>query len=587
MTSLDLLRQRTAKGIMGLVWFSLLLLVGRAVYGMEANINVVIGGGLAIAATSTLTWWKSPIGVATRISTGLALAGQAALLVYAFSGSSLQIDVHMYFFASLAVTAMWIDWRPIVAFSGLTAVHHLALFFVLPVAVFPGNSDLVRVIMHAAILVLEAGALITLSSIVSKALVRNDESVTEIRAASGKAEEMAREAEIAQSDRNAESDRREIERTQDNEKLQTIISVLGEGLNRLANGDLSYRIAQSFEGKVDQLRADFNASMGAIEEMISAVNTTAGNMSQGADSVRSKSDDLSSRIRHQAVSLEETAAAIERITQNVKKASDKATDAGKVVAQAKADAGHSEGVVDEAVSAMTEIETSSKQISQIISVIDDIAFQTNLLALNAGVEAARAGDAGKGFAVVAQEVRELAQRSANAAKEIKTLIQTSSDQVNSGVSLVHKAGKVLRSIGEQVNSINTSIVSIVEAAREQAAEISEVNSAINEIDKATQQNAALIGDAAIGMEDVSQKADALVNRLGAFKTSHSAPGSHRAPNAAGVKADPVTASVNALKGTAGKMASPDHRGASVRAPVNAPARVASGGKVSEDGWEEF
>jgi len=588
MTSLELLRQRTAKGIIGLVWFSLLLLAGRAVYGMEANMSIVLGGGLAIAVTSTLTWWKSPIGVATRISTGLALAGQAALLVYAFSGSQLQIDVHMYFFAALAVTAMWIDWRPIIAFSGLTAGHHLLLFLVLPVAVFPGSSDLGRVVLHAAILVLEAGALVTLSSIVSKALISNDEAMGETRAASSRAETMAKEAAIAHLERNTEADRRESERAQDNEKLQTIIKALGEGLNRLANGDLSYRIAENFDGKVEQLRVDFNASMGAIEEMIGAVNTTASDMNQGAGNLRSKSDDLSSRIRQQAVSLEETAAAIERITQNVKKASDKATDAGKVVAQAKSDAGDSEGVVNEAVSAMTEIETSSKQISQIISVIDDIAFQTNLLALNAGVEAARAGDAGKGFAVVAQEVRELAQRTANAAKEIKKLIQTSSTQVNSGVSLVHKTGLVLRSIGEQVNSINTSIVSIVDAAREQANEISEVNSAINQIDKATQQNAALIGDAAIGMEDVFQKADALVNRLGAFKTGYRIPASRNVSDVTGVKTDPITASVNSLKGTAGRMAAPD-RGTSVRAPVGAPAlaKVASAGKASDDGWEEF
>jgi methyl-accepting chemotaxis protein len=247
------------------------------------------------------------------------------------------------------------------------------------------------------------------------------------------------------------------------------------------------------------------------------VGTNAQAITAGANEIRTSSDDLSRRTEQQAASVEQTAAALEEITTTVRDGAKRAEEARKLVVATGEDARNSGTVVRSAVDAMHAIEQSSGEISNIIGVIDEIAFQTNLLALNAGVEAARAGEAGKGFAVVAQEVRELAQRSAQAAKEIKGLINTSSSQVANGVTLVGNTGKALEGIVSQVQHITGHVQAIADAYREQSLGLQEINTAVNTMDQGTQQNAAMVEEATATAHQLSSEAETLTRLLGQFR----------------------------------------------------------------------
>ncbi|NTI65938.1 PAS domain S-box protein (plasmid) [Agrobacterium tumefaciens] len=288
-------------------------------------------------------------------------------------------------------------------------------------------------------------------------------------------------------------------------------------LNSLADGDLAQQIEKPFIPSLERLRTDFNAASDKLKRAMATVADNARAISAGSSEIRTAADELAKRTEQQAASVEETAAALEEITTTVKDSSRRAEEAGQLVARTREHAEHSGEVVRDAIGAMDQIETSSREISNIIGVIDEIAFQTNLLALNAGVEAARAGEAGKGFAVVAQEVRELAQRSAKAAKEIKTLITSSGSQVQSGVSLVTKAGSALQEIATQVHDINTNVVAIVEAAREQSNALGEINKAVNSVDQGTQQNAAMVEEQTAASHSLAHEAAALFELLEHFR----------------------------------------------------------------------
>ncbi|HQT46702.1 MAG TPA: methyl-accepting chemotaxis protein, partial [Acidocella sp.] len=295
---------------------------------------------------------------------------------------------------------------------------------------------------------------------------------------------------------------------------------LGIGLKQLAENHLDYRITKPFVAQYESLKVDFNASLVKVEETIKAISENADGVNTAAGEISQASDDLARRTEQQAASLEQTAAAMDQITTSVRKTAEGTNEVREIVAVAKTDAEHSSGVVKEAVSAMSAIETSSKQIGNIIGVIDEIAFQTNLLALNAGVEAARAGDAGRGFAVVATEVRALAQRSADAAKEIKTLITASGAQVTSGVMLVEETGKVLARTLNQVERISRLMAEITASAHEQATGLGEVNSAINQMDQVTQQNASMVQETAAASHSLAGEATELGRLVGQFRLSH-------------------------------------------------------------------
>lgn len=277
-------------------------------------------------------------------------------------------------------------------------------------------------------------------------------------------------------------------------RVNAVIAI-GDALAAMAAGKLDQRITQSFPADLEKIRSDFNQAATALQDTIRHVTESTGTIAGAAGEIGSASDDLSRRTEQQAASLEETAAALEEITVTVKKTAANARDVSTSVAAAKQAAENGGTVVGTAVKAMDSIAQSSRQITDIIGVIDEIAFQTNLLALNAGVEAARAGDAGRGFAVVASEVRALAQRSSEAAKEIKALINTSSEQVDAGVKYVGETGRALERIVGQVLQINTLANEMAQATEQQSTGIEQVNAAVSQMDQVTQQNAAMVEEA--------------------------------------------------------------------------------------------
>ncbi len=346
------------------------------------------------------------------------------------------------------------------------------------------------------------------------------------------------------------------------------VDQVARGLEQLARNNLTYRIDAVVDPAFEKVRDDFNAAMGMMDETLSAVANSTNSVGGGAEEIAAASDDLSRRTEQQAASLEETAAALDEITATVKRSAEGAKQASSAASAARSDAQKSGEVVREAVSAMGEIEGSSKQITQIIGVIDEIAFQTNLLALNAGVEAARAGDAGKGFAVVASEVRALAQRSAEAAKEIKTLIATSSAQVDRGVKLVGDTGEALVGIVAKVAEIDGLISEIALSSQEQATGLNQVNTAVNQMDQVTQQNAAMVEEATAAASNLKAESLELSQLVSQFQTG----------SAATRRPKPELAQ-------AGRHAPTRNPVAQQRAKVTA---AMGGGRAISDGeWEEF
>jgi methyl-accepting chemotaxis protein len=317
----------------------------------------------------------------------------------------------------------------------------------------------------------------------------------------------------------AEADRIELQRAAEEDadrRLRQATASLAKGLQALSSGDMMCEITEPFAPQFEALRHDFNSSVHQLRVTLSEFGRSVSTVNSGANEVSSASNELARRTEQQAASLEETAAALEEVTANVKATSQRASDARETVRQAKIKADHSSAIVQDAMAAMERIEGSSKQIGQIIGVIDEIAFQTNLLALNAGVEAARAGEAGKGFAVVAQEVRELAQRSATAAREIKQLIESSALAVNEGVKLVDNTGTGLGDIETLVRMANEHMEAVATAAQEQSAGLSQINTAVNHMDQATQQNAAMVEEMNAAGANLAQECIMLDNQLSKF-----------------------------------------------------------------------
>ncbi|MGV1757370.1 methyl-accepting chemotaxis protein [Rhizobium sp. A22-96] len=332
-------------------------------------------------------------------------------------------------------------------------------------------------------------------------------------------EKMRLEAEAEASRATQETERAERARVNDAQEAEVKFAVgeLAAGLAQLSDGNMTARLDRPFTSALDEIRGNFNASVEKLQAAMISFSENASVIQSGSEEIRVGADDLARRTEQQAASVEETAAALEQITTSIKDSTTRAEEAAALVGRTKDNAERSGEIVHSAVEAMNGIERSSQSISNIIGVIDEIAFQTNLLALNAGVEAARAGEAGRGFAVVAQEVRELAQRSATAAKEIKALIHSSGDQVKKGVSLVGQTGEALRAIVQEVQQIDSNVQAIVQSAREQSTGLQEINTAVNQMDQATQKNAAMVEESNAASHTLASEVSSLSARLGQFK----------------------------------------------------------------------
>jgi methyl-accepting chemotaxis protein len=391
--------------------------------------------------------------------------------------------------------------------------------------------------------------------------------------------ELEQEAEQTRILSDQERRERESGRVEESRQMKEAVDRLASGLNHLAEGDLTVRIETPFMEGLERLRHDFNASVEKLASTLSDVRGNIESISGNATEMRSAADEMSRRTEHQAASLEQTSAALDEITATVRESSERAVEATRMVGEAKLSTDESSKVVSEAVDAMGRIEQASNEISKIINVIDEIAFQTNLLALNAGVEAARAGEAGKGFAVVAQEVRELAQRAASAAKDIKGLITKSGAEVASGVSLVKATGSALQRIAGHVDDINSHINSIATAAREQAAGLQEINSAVNEMDQVTQKNAEMVEKTTNVVHRLSSEAELLTGLVGQFSLASGSSG-YRA-------AVPRPAPGPAAAASRPAAASPARRMVEKVTRAFGGAKPALATHSSTESWEEF
>ncbi|WAC61406.1 methyl-accepting chemotaxis protein [Brevundimonas sp. SL130] len=332
-------------------------------------------------------------------------------------------------------------------------------------------------------------------------------------------EKLRLEAEALSTREAAEAERRQRQLLSEEatQSQAAVVEALAVGLEAVSKGDLTVQLHQTFPPDYIKLQQDFNGAVHRLGEAMAAVVVNVSAIRVGSDEIASASDNLSKRTEQQAASLEETAAALEEITVTVKRTASGSQLASQVVASAKGDVQASGDVVRKAIAAMSQIEKSSTEITQIIGVIDEIAFQTNLLALNAGVEAARAGESGRGFAVVAQEVRALAQRSAEAAKQIKGLISTSSQQVGQGVALVAESGDRLTRILDQFAAIDGLVEEISASAQEQASSLTQVSTAVNDMDRMVQQNAAMTEESTAASHSLRNEAGELDDLMSRFK----------------------------------------------------------------------
>ncbi|MEM1360394.1 MAG: methyl-accepting chemotaxis protein [Pseudomonadota bacterium] len=315
-----------------------------------------------------------------------------------------------------------------------------------------------------------------------------------------------------------ESERQKLEGEQEH-----VVLSLQSALKALADGDLTTRINESFAQRYEHLRSDFNAAVGTLSQALNNIVSNAGGIKDEANVLSRAASELSKRTENQAATLEETAAALGELTASVASTATGAAKANGVVTQSCDEAETGQSVARDAVAAMDKIQGSSAEISKIVGVIDEIAFQTNLLALNAGVEAARAGDAGRGFAVVASEVRELAQRSSNAAQEIGTLISGSQQEVGRGVEQVNQTGNALELIYSSVGTVAEIVGDMATTSNEQASTLSEVNNAVSELDRVTQQNSAMSEETTALTQTLANAANAMVTALEKFKTSNEPP----------------------------------------------------------------
>ena len=373
--------------------------------------------------------------------------------------------------------------------------------------------------------------------------------------------------------------------TQRAREVQLTIDEIGEGLTALAEGNLTHRVKENGSGALAKLHVDYNAAVTALERVLGKIVEGCHTIKLGTDEISSAASDLALRTEQQATSLAETSRTINEFSSSVRTTAENVKQTSTRLSVARSTADGVGDTANRAVAAMRSIEASSREMAEIVGVIDGIAFQTNLLALNAGVEAARAGDAGKGFAVVATEVRALAQRSADAAKSIRDLIGKSTEEVSGGVALVESSGDALRQIVNEVSAVSELVDQIAEAAGQQAAGIADISAMVGSMDSFTQRNAAMVEESSAGTRNLSNETIALVEQVGRFRLGTSGQARSSGLSSAKPQASPPAAPKPAPRPL--PVAAATAEPAPPPAPRSAPVLGNTALKVDEDDWSEF
>lgn len=503
MDELAKIRRNGVRALAVIGWLCILVIAVGAFFADTGYVPPLLAVFIAIVPTVQAIRGRQDL--AARLTMGITYPLFPAIMLAQWTGHAWSVDLHMPFFAIIAMLTVMADWRPIVAAALVTAIHHLTLNLVAPHLLFTDGAAFWRVMLHAAVVICEASILAYLA-IQFQMLIKK------------------------QAIERAEREKIELhlttERKNHANNQKVVIQSIGESLEALSKGDLSRQIKDPFPDGYELLRQHFNTSARELKGAFLGVTSLASQLQEGASEIRVAADELSLRTEDQAASLEQTATTMDRLTTAVSETAERAGAVNQSVSNTRRDAVDGGKVVERAIGAMNGLERSSREISQIISIIDGIAFQTNLLALNAGVEAARAGEAGRGFAVVANEVRALAQRSADATKNIAALIDFSTSRVAEGVSLVGETGRVLMAIVAQVVEIGEAVSVIAQNAESQAADLRRVNEAIGVIDRSTQKNSAMVEQTTAELRSLSAQANKLMeivkrfNMLGQSESPH-------------------------------------------------------------------
>ena len=511
--ALVLMRKKLLRFLVLWLWLHVPLVAGVGyLVGSEHTMLLTIGTVL-VAGTASVLWFLNAAGLVLRLMASVGYMGIVAFMVAALEGHPWQMDMHMYFFAALAFVGAMCDVRAVFLATVTIALHHLVLNFVAPSLVFLNGGDIYRVMLHAVIVVVESGVLLWMSHTITSSMNTAENVQQDLNEETGRAKGLLEKTEQTNDDLQVALERtnaaeEQIARVRDGiggvldaalkgdfsqrvdlAEVDGVAKVIGNSVNQLTivlgqlindlgnvldaldNGDLNRRIDTVYEGRFAAISQNMNETAGKLSSIVGRIYQAGDEVSTAITQINNDTETLAQRSEHQASSLEETTATMEELSATVRQDADNAQEANRVATAAREAATTGGEIVDRAVTAMGGIEESSSRITQIVGLIQEIAFQTNLLALNASVEAARAGEAGRGFSVVANEVRALAQRSAQASKDIKELITSSDDQVKEGVKLVGEAGGALGDIVTSVKKVADYVSEIAAASQEQTSGI--------------------------------------------------------------------------------------------------------------------
>ncbi|TVP71287.1 MAG: hypothetical protein EA339_10420 [Rhodobacteraceae bacterium] len=512
--ALTKIRKNGAYGVTALLW---IMVAQIAISGWLLSVPSVylLSVAVALALLVTFECWRDPCGETVQLTSAAALAVTVGLVVYQFADHPWQVDIHMQFFAALAVLAIYCNWRAIVLYTGLVAVHHLGLTIVLPSAVLPGGTDIGRVAQHAVVLLVEAGVLIFIARILTTSFATADDALREAKEAQTRSEELR----LSQQQVTEATER---EKAIEAKKKERVVRELEAGLQRLSEGDLKTVIGNPahdpFPEEYDSMRKAFNQTLQMLDDLLARVDLVANAVRTDAIEIERAGRTLFERAEAQTSSLSDGQSALQAMINILDEGLVQSRQATLESRENEREAEAGGAITQDAVQAMVAIEKSSEQISRIIGVIEDIAFQTNLLALNAGVEAARAGDAGRGFSVVAVEVRGLAERAAASAREIRELIAQASTHVAEGAALVHQTTDALGAIVGRASGVRKFMDGIALTSQNQASRLQQAKSVVDQAESINRQTLNAAQEAQLVAANIGRQAEKLVTTLHAYLT---------------------------------------------------------------------